>query len=1774
MSRFDKYKPYVLDKLSKDEKNELRVNLVTFMTNAFKQKNSEFDSFDTYINSFNKKDLGFVADLFNDIFKQGSDENVANKNFEAIENFIALYALSSLWKDILSIKGVESSLQTLDIGGYYLYNIDEIGIKLRQNSKIKLQYDNLLKNLIIKNLIDNGSLMVMGDFKHIPQDYEDNKDVIENFDKTFKLYKDLETVSISTDWKTDYMRNIMNMAINELADKLQSLYQPAYQNVVQGVVGLDGNIYTLKNNDIVQIEDNGSNLYSLSVMSSIYNVYKGLRRFDGTDTFDIQKKILLSASSFNIFDKASQFLWINWVLSQRCVPYFKKSIDGAYSWHTEKIFSFNQFVKVIKSKFLEPLFDVIVFNGLLEFKNSNSNISEKEENERVIEICSAIKSKLRETSYVFNDFSLPSDKLVSIIFIGNDLDKNSGIVINNSERKSLESEFVRGFRESAFSSFCSTELKVFDLFDLNSNVVQRASKDTYFKLKFVVNPSLEASEISFAYKEYNPLHDAGIPFSANEVIIGKNTKTDVPVKLNLAADDAIITTVMAGSGSGKGVLTLAILATLLLSKKSVIYADFKPDMAGMLWDIAKEENTPIFAIDGKGLSTKVGQTPFNEEGFKYDSSVFNEKWKDILGEEKNAKIIPYLKTMQLFAAQGLARMNATRDKEKAKRVLGDDDSFLILDEAQMANTIYSGAISKVYDYLKKNKKDKDTATYRRAKKFDEVFINSLADEMKDLVITTGRVSKMHILIIGQQTDPGQWGTPQGIWKQCTFGYMVGNLKYKLQGPRAGSSPTYSINKNALSEDDRKLVRGYWILADNARADAQENVTRFKSYLILNENDYNPNAPQNKPGEQGPFVQGLFKGVTSDKAAYDQLVKDVTLEDGVSRRPEVGFKGMLDRYVSDNSEKQEMLSKSYKDFTAFLTEVGLVGDGAPFKTLEEYLYSYDDEYFFTGNELAEAFYSGLDSIKVSDNASDKDNIRIDNALPELFKVQRKENDVLKLEALAVNIINGEIQESWEDSKTSYNIACDWCRHIDEVLKVLRRQMEKDISINIDIIASQIDEIENESDLDNETKKEQLINLKDRELFLKESLKNIESILKERKLYLDVLKERLNQDKESNVPIYLRVPKELRDNTSGSFENIKEYEYDLESGKALIEKYIVEARKSIQTELAKKTIVFNTVKLQKASILDLEETEKPRAIEIIESSINFYKEKCSEEISKSFKPSVNISNDEFRKIRVSRDSSFESLKKELLSLVIRAIKEQMGITLNTFNQRTDIPIDLSDGEEEFKESDKKEGIDEPNGETFEQGEIFEQGEDSINPNDSNDSINQELNTPSESDLDNEKLKTLYSIFDEKFKDSFLNVEQAIVNLNVKRTAKDSKSFDQYKGNLLVNLRHWKRYKDISKFFDDLNKYHIENSLKEVAKAKYINLYTSEINQFISKVEQITYIGNNNSNNNDDGDQSSLSKRERKNILNNQRVTSQINTSNVTYDVENVDKMGNIKAIKDITNLIIQDIHKQYGGVNNIDSITITASGCLILNDYAYCPTFSDEFLNSLGPVARNNVMNGIIKDIVNMGYLIFTIMNNCIELNIETLKLSESVMFKNELRVKRSYGDLFKRNPNLQVIRLPNEELTRNNPNEQDNTGGLGSKLAGLFGFGRQNNKSDDYVPNPTASSRDNDLVDRMFESRPVRVLTGALGWTLGCKAVVLAATFFGPWGLLFGAFAAAGAYKEIKNDRNRYNSSSTGGSRSSRKNGNSGRGSGVNSGRSKNNGGNGSRKNSQYDDEDF
>ena len=273
--------------------------------------------------------------------------------------------------------------------------------------------------------------------------------------------------------------------------------------------------------------------------------------------------------------------------------------------------------------------------------------------------------------------------------------------------------------------------------------------------------------------------------------------------------------------------------------------------------------------------------------------------------------------------------------------------------------------------------------------------------------------------------------------------------------------------------------------------------------------------------------------------------------------------------------------------------------------------------------------------------------------------------------------------------------------------------------------------------------------------------------------------------------------------------------------------------------------------------------------------------------------------------------------------------------------------------------------------------------------------------------------------------------------------------------------------------------------------------------------------------------------------QRMTPTLDTGDLGFDVSEYEddswqKSGNnVRVEMELVKIITNDIKRRFGGVQQIQEITVTGSGSLVINGIGYAPQLNPTLVQSMPEAKQMYYQEGRLADIVNIGAIVDNIMDNVFTFGVESPAIAKSTVFQNEIGVKNyNYSKLFRRMSNLQTIYLPDGEINRNNPQDVSHSGiGLGERLSGLFGFGKGKKDSQGYVPNPSPTSNRDSMTDRIFDSKPVRIMTGALGWTLGCKAVVMAATIFGPWGLLFGAFAAAGAYKEIKNGNNQRNSQS-------------------------------------------
>ena len=262
---------------------------------------------------------------------------------------------------------------------------------------------------------------------------------------------------------------------------------------------------------------------------------------------------------------------------------------------------------------------------------------------------------------------------------------------------------------------------------------------------------------------------------------------------------------------------------------------------------------------------------------------------------------------------------------------------------------------------------------------------------------------------------------------------------------------------------------------------------------------------------------------------------------------------------------------------------------------------------------------------------------------------------------------------------------------------------------------------------------------------------------------------------------------------------------------------------------------------------------------------------------------------------------------------------------------------------------------------------------------------------------------------------------------------------------------------------------------------------------------------------------------------KVVSSINTDGLSYSNSNGSR--NLTTLKELTNRVIEDVKYHTGG--DIFSVGINANGSLIINDIIYQPDFGADFEESLkgSGFTYTRYKKGDLGAVVNYAAVIWSLLPTAQSLSIENAQYEKNNAFWLNMGVKNfNYPVLFKKFRNLNTINVCGNVYDRFNNNSNNmgyanayNDGG--GMLSRLFGLNRNSN-----VPNPNLREPKDGVVENIFNSKPMRVMGRALGWTLGVKAVMLGATIFGGWGLLFGAFAAVGAYNESKNgnQQNGYN----------------------------------------------
>ena len=485
-------------------------------------------------------------------------------------------------------------------------------------------------------------------------------------------------------------------------------------------------------------------------------------------------------------------------------------------------------------------------------------------------------------------------------------------------------------------------------------------------------------EINFAYKTLGKILTSGGNIDISHTIVGTDLSGE-PVEVNLDNNAYVSIGIVAGSRSGKGVLTMSILASMIAAKCPVVYLDYKPDMAGTFWKLERKYGVKTLAIDGQ-TSKLGGLTPVRnyQAGYGIPSAL-----KDEISDKLN--VIPYIKGVQIMNLIGAARVAGKMSKNRKM--------FFVLDEAQQCSKQIADNTKSIITLRDKNKpkgKAEETEEYKYLVKLSKLF-ESVEQSASTFLNTNAGLGNMGALVLGQQANAQDWRGPLGVLMlKCA-------IKFLGNGTVGGSQ--YGLNNKIKGVG--MIGTGYFGLS-TSNTPTEDNTKIIKTTLVLNDADFNVETKQG-----GEYTGALLKNITNENIKTsiiedDMLVSpnnDIALSNGLQigeANPLVGFPGLIE-FIGKNSGDfniQEALGAGYNEVEKVLNLLGIVGEGCPYQNVEAYMYSAREDSIFTSGQLTNALNSGVTIYDYISNGSQDSE---DGLIPDETDNSRTEDEILNMGA---------------------------------------------------------------------------------------------------------------------------------------------------------------------------------------------------------------------------------------------------------------------------------------------------------------------------------------------------------------------------------------------------------------------------------------------------------------------------------------------------------------------------------------------------------------------------------------------------------------------------------------------------------------------------------------------------------------------------------------------------------------------------------------------------------
>ena len=414
---------------------------------------------------------------------------------------------------------------------------------------------------------------------------------------------------------------------------------------------------------------------------------------------------------------------------------------------------------------------------------------------------------------------------------------------------------------------------------------------------------------SFAANVLDSIKRNGGPSWSN-VIIGKD-QNDKMFTLNLTDNNTRVLAIIAGSRSGKGVLTMKIESDARALGIPVFYLDYKPDMSKTYYDIAQRFGHEAFAFDGLSLTAELGRD-FN---IMYNYDQIPKEIRDTIAGANFANpdaeagsnsaifdvkefvyFTSYVRGVQLICKLIELRAKALNSKGSAVEFtidqLGGERALVILDEVEKF-CLYAESLMKKNGFLdnirdrlvqnlvasgmpeKKAKEHKSLFWFTEYKNWVMNVFTSLETKDKAEI----GLSNTNIIILAQSTNiDNTWG----MIGQKLSTLVANGLKFCGNGSNIGGGSSKYGSGACPSEWRAQLPNRKFIIQKKAGGNVTEDCASLvKTYFLLND-------VYNDDGSESKYVKDMFGSLGKDA---DSVRAEVTMEDG-KLNPALGYLGYI------------------------------------------------------------------------------------------------------------------------------------------------------------------------------------------------------------------------------------------------------------------------------------------------------------------------------------------------------------------------------------------------------------------------------------------------------------------------------------------------------------------------------------------------------------------------------------------------------------------------------------------------------------------------------------------------------------------------------------------------------------------------------------------------------------------------------------------------------------------------------------------------------------------